>query len=632
MVYDAQRGKTMLFGGAIGINPTKFNDTWEWDGNAWTQLHPAVAPSPRSGHRMVFDTARNKTVLFGGTGYSGDLSDTWEWDGSAWSSMAPSASPQGRSNHGLAFDSARGRVVLYGGGANKDTWEWDGANWIMKTPANTPSTYGERLAYDSSRGVCVLFNPDAPSNLWKWNGVDWAMVNFPGGPGMRWGSSCYFDGQAGRLVTFGGTNLSRVTGEVWTWDGTTWTLAVAAGSPYGFGGLCYDIIKGRSVGLGPDEIWEWDGNVWSRRAPTPRPVRTNALGCSDYDIVRGKTVLFLGKPQRATWEWDGSAWTQRFPFVSPPDYGVMAYDSARQRMVFYEGVATKQTWEWDGNFWTLKASGVGPPGYGAMAYDAARSQMVWAGGYVFNTTSPMQTWTWDGSQWQLRVSTTAPVARSSAGIAYDARRQVVVLFGGETTNLSTGTTLRDDVWEWDGSIWTGVGGIRPAPQFGAQMTYDPQRACIVLFGNDGTWEYGPSQMASCVPYGLGCGAGATPVLASDRGSVPWLGGTFQSKLTNLGSSGPGFVMLGDSKSVWGSYALPLDLGFIGMTNCSLLANPLLSFGVGNVGGSASWSLTLPNYQRYAGASLYAQGGGMNGSANPLGIVVSNGLTLTAGWK
>jgi len=63
MVFDAARGRVVLFGGA-GSAATLFNDTWEWDGENWTQYED-IGPTPRSHHAMAYDSKRGRTVLFG---------------------------------------------------------------------------------------------------------------------------------------------------------------------------------------------------------------------------------------------------------------------------------------------------------------------------------------------------------------------------------------------------------------------------------------------------------------------------------------------------------------------------------------------------------------------------------------
>ena len=112
MVFDAVRGRVLLFGGA-GSTPMLFNDTWEWDGENWTQYED-IGPAPRSRHGMAYDSKRQRTVLFGGSAGNANLNDTWEWDGDNWTEVADTG-PSTRGGHAMAYDSLRGRVVLFGG-------------------------------------------------------------------------------------------------------------------------------------------------------------------------------------------------------------------------------------------------------------------------------------------------------------------------------------------------------------------------------------------------------------------------------------------------------------------------------------------------------------------------------------
>ena len=75
MAYDSARGRTILFG---GIGGSFLGDTVEWDGTTWTQRVPATSPSARTYHAMAYDSARGVTILFGGANGS-YLGDTWEF-------------------------------------------------------------------------------------------------------------------------------------------------------------------------------------------------------------------------------------------------------------------------------------------------------------------------------------------------------------------------------------------------------------------------------------------------------------------------------------------------------------------------------------------------------------------------
>jgi hypothetical protein len=163
MAYDSARKRLVLFGG-IG-DSSNFADTWEWDGDTWVERMPATRPSARFGHAMVYDSARGKVVLFGGFNNDSNafLGDTWEWDGRKWFKKTPVVTgPSARLWHAMVYDSARRRVVLFGGsdanGYLGDTWEWDGSRWARQSPVASPSARsGLSMAYDSVRGRLVLF-------------------------------------------------------------------------------------------------------------------------------------------------------------------------------------------------------------------------------------------------------------------------------------------------------------------------------------------------------------------------------------------------------------------------------------------------------------------------------------------
>ncbi|MFH1744004.1 MAG: M56 family metallopeptidase [bacterium] len=169
MVYDSARGKIVLFGGT-GSDTTSLDDTWEWDGAEWTQVS-AEGPSPRYGHRMAYDSVRRRVVLYGGTlssDFEEGLDDTWEWDGTEWTQIGLSGvNPGKRLYHGMAFDTARAKTVLFGGAemishetsilSGDGVWEWDGSVW-EKTSASGPGPRATQgMAYDSNKGQIVLF-------------------------------------------------------------------------------------------------------------------------------------------------------------------------------------------------------------------------------------------------------------------------------------------------------------------------------------------------------------------------------------------------------------------------------------------------------------------------------------------
>lgn len=133
-VYDCRRGRLLLFGGLDEFGVYK-NDLWELDLHApvhWTQLTPTGTPPPgRAAHVAVYDPWRDRMVVYGGEGLSGQLlGDTWFLsfganDAPGWKPLDPGLAPSPRRGHVAVYDPQRLRMVMYGGDA-------DGVAWTLK--------------------------------------------------------------------------------------------------------------------------------------------------------------------------------------------------------------------------------------------------------------------------------------------------------------------------------------------------------------------------------------------------------------------------------------------------------------------------------------------------------------------
>src|SRR5262245_16110515 len=98
-----------------------------------------------------------------------------------------------------------------------------------------------------------------------------------------------------------------------------------------------------------------------------------------------------------------------------------------------------------------------------LAYDAKHQEVVLFGG-EYNGLSLGDTWTWDGSAWTRHQPVDAPRRRWNPSMAYDAAREEVVLFGGYQNKF-----LRD-TWTWDGETWTkATPSHSPSPREAAAM-------------------------------------------------------------------------------------------------------------------------------------------------------------------
>jgi hypothetical protein len=244
-----------------------------------------------------------------------------------------------------------------------------------------------------------------------------------------------------------------------------------------------------------DTVWAWNGAAWSEvasKGPGPR-----TLGGVAFDANRGLLVIYgglgivNGSRYGDTWEWDGKSWSERrVPGPGPRDHHAMVYDPSRKRIVMFGGVVrdgsqawATETWEWDGSTWhKLAVPGPGGRVHHAIAYDAARNLVLLFGGIAQDNRYLGDLWAWDGSVWRL-LANDGPSARARHRMAFDEGAGTLVLYGGTKPGAAgeSDETL-DDMWLWDGKVWTKRDAKGPGKRRLHAMTYDSVSKRVLLYG------------------------------------------------------------------------------------------------------------------------------------------------------
>lgn len=174
-------------------------DTWTWDGTNWTELHPSTVPAPRTESVMAYDAVSHMLLMFGGIA-TDTTNETWLFNGHAWTRVHFATGvpqPAARDATVMAADDANHTLVLFGGeeangrftvAAANDTWTWNGSQWMRVHPQNVPPARGVEeesgmMTYDAKLGVVVLYggpivNPqESLGDTWTWNGTTWTEVS-----------------------------------------------------------------------------------------------------------------------------------------------------------------------------------------------------------------------------------------------------------------------------------------------------------------------------------------------------------------------------------------------------------------------------------------------------------------------
>lgn len=538
MVYDVARGVSVYFGGMAYPDTNRagcplgsqaihgdcyFEDTWLWDGVAWTQACTDCTDGPggRVGHGMTYDLARDLVVLVAGCQaniadspgceFTTALADTWEWNGERWLESAPLAiddSVSPRMAHLVSYNSVDERVMVFGGcteghlgtcyNALGDLWVFDPAglgNWQRLSNRDDLKRAYPSGGFDSARGELVVvggLHDEIFADQWSWNPTSgWSQTGGLGlAPPERDALSLIYDSTTRGIFLYGGENrdgdcdqaASTECGDVWEWDNTRWQLGCAYG----------------------DETCGYQYIDDSYYVPLPR---------LDNDLVAANNKIYsIGgwcKPQSEErrlcddlWSWNTStkSWqvvndnhglSTPLPFVGRV-HTAAAHDPENNTIVVFGG---------EGMIGTCPSQ--------STIIDSG-SSCVLCDTWVLNLDDT----TWHQGPTAECGSGIVPPARTQHDMVYDALHDVIVLYGGYGGIEDGDYEVLGDQWAWDGTVWTRVDPaaleVPPLPPlYGHRMIYDDYRGRVIIDGgvtgwneqSDDTWEW-DGQNWSLIPVGI----------------------------------------------------------------------------------------------------------------------------------
>ena len=174
----------------------------------------------------------------------------------------------------------------------------------------------------------------------------------------------------------------------------------------------------------------------------------------------------------------------------------MVYDANSTHMILFGGLTavdsgTKKayhlndTWEWTGSRWIQRFPEHSPGARSShvMVYDSNRNQIVMFGGR--GDTDLNDTWIYRNNDWTPLETPNSPPIRQLPGAAFDPIRDRFVIYGGTQTSTDGKNTQTAifDMWEFDGTTWTQIGG--EGPQLSKPLlAYDAARNQIIMLGTN----------------------------------------------------------------------------------------------------------------------------------------------------
>ncbi|HEX5054579.1 MAG TPA: hypothetical protein VFZ65_22575 [Planctomycetota bacterium] len=315
MCWDAAHGYVLMFGGAP-INGGVSQQTWSWNGTAWSQI-PTIAP-PAGGFfmqypqytAMSFHAPDNRVVMV-------DQGSTWLFTGSNWLlHPAPIVVPLlgGMPCHiAMGYDPVSQRTVLYVGATALGgtmqfvglTYTWDGLGWTLRTTATVPYPWQfPTMAFDPGAGRLVLGTTgNGSSQFFEWTGSNWQQrfpTAAPAAPGVF-----ATDTTHQRLVMFDGA-MNVQPNHTWTLaNGTLQQLSTPLEPARRFGAaMAYDPLRDRVVLFGGTPLWNYGsgtsiafGDTWEFQLGQGASYTTYGSGCAGSRGVPHLAASFGSVPR-----------------------------------------------------------------------------------------------------------------------------------------------------------------------------------------------------------------------------------------------------------------------------------------------------------------------------------------------
>ncbi len=305
-----------------------------------------------------------------------------------------------------------------------------------------------------------------------------------------------YDSKADAVFMFGGSpGGTEYYGDAWTYKTSTNTWTPLSANPMYAKGFMADYSSKADklvfyfclYSSGPEsfsrmgETYVYDPTTDKLEKVTPKVVPFGFMGANMvYDSESDRFILFGGfdimedRELDETWAYDlnSNTWTAMNPAKHPAgrNFSQMAYIPTIDRVLLFSGWTgdsallnepTGDTWLYDYNHDTWKrlspSSAPTRRHFSAMAYMSSLDRVLLYGGQS-REGGPFVSdlWTFDPTtlEWEELHPATDPGERGQYGMAYDAKADKVVLFGGGGTSMNGPFT--DETWLYDpqANAWT----------------------------------------------------------------------------------------------------------------------------------------------------------------------------------
>jgi Immunoglobulin I-set domain len=179
MAYDSFRNKRVLFTPGVLGEQNPYTLVWEWEGTNWVRQSPQLdpvhaAPMPLHGESIAYHSRRHQVIINNGNNNYGRPIETWAYDGASWTLLSQNAGFHPEENEQMVYDTARDALIEFGGNDtygyySRQTWELVDADLaqILRQPDSVVTGTNQSVRFSvTARGKPLL------QYQWRRNGVN----------------------------------------------------------------------------------------------------------------------------------------------------------------------------------------------------------------------------------------------------------------------------------------------------------------------------------------------------------------------------------------------------------------------------------------------------------------------------
>jgi hypothetical protein len=573
-VYTLATDGTNLYAG-IGVSVGDA-EVWRWNGSSWTKIGgDSAGGSWSANYEEVWALDYFGGKLYAGLGSSASDAEVWSWDGSSWTKIGGDSINSGwTTNYEMVASLTNDNTNLYVGlgvtAGDAEVWSWDGSSWTKIGGDSINSGWDatietvRSLKYFGGSLYAGTGDTAGDADIWRWNGSSWTKI---GGDGVNssWAASTYE--QVGGFAWDGsnlyvGLGTGSGDGEVWIWNGSSWTKiggdgvnsSWAAAQGYIVNTLLYDggkLYIGTYAASDDGQYYSYDGSSWTHLGGGFDNKGWGYYGIGSVQVMQAQGgYLYAGTGTAAgtalVFRFDGTSWQLIGGQGINNSWGfntfeqVMSMASYKGKLYVGLGISANdaEVWEWDGSTWT-KIGGDSVNSGWTTNYEevdslAAEGDYLYAG--LGSSANDAEVWRWNGTSW---TKIGGDSVNSGWTTNYDNVYSLAVYNGQLVAGLGR-SAGEGEVWRWSGSSWSKIGGDSINGSWGAAI-----ESVESLMPYDGKLYAGIGNTAGDGSLWSFDGSAWTEVGGDDINSS-WTSGTYEKVKTIAVYNGDIFAGLGNS--------------------------------------------------------------------------------------